>query len=97
VAFSAAAVDGLNVRVTVQLPPAATGAAVEQVAAVLVKSAAFAPETTGLDVKLSGAVPVFISVTVIPGLVVPSSCGANGRLAGRVTAGAVPVPVSATF
>ncbi len=96
-ALSPAAVDGLNVIVTVQLPPEATGAAVEQVeAAVLVKSAAFAPVMLGLDVKVSDAFPVFISVTVITALVIPSDCGPNGRVPGRLTAGAVPVPVSET-
>ncbi len=78
-------------------PPAATGVAVEQVeAAVLVKSAAFAPVTLGLDVKVSCPVPVFSNVTVVAALVVPSGCGPNGTLAGRLTAGAVPVPVSGT-
>ncbi len=95
-AASAANVEGLNVSVTVQLPLAATGEAVEQVMPVIAKSAAFVPETLGLLVKFSGAAPVFISVTIIAGLVTPFTTEPNGKLAGRVTVGVVPVPVSET-
>jgi len=95
-ADSIEAVEGLNVTMTVQLPPATTGVATEQVVAVMAKSAAFVPDTDGAAVKFRGAVPVFISVTVIAALVTPCDCVPNGKLAGRVTAGAVPVPVSET-
>jgi|SRR5208282_2679806 len=96
VALSAAAVEGVNVRVTVQAPLAATGDAVEQVAAVLVKSAAFVPDIAGLLLNVSGPLPVFISVTNIVPLVVPFGTLPNGRLAGRLTAAPVPDPVSDT-
>ncbi len=95
-ANSAEVVEGLNVSVTVQLPPAATGDPVTHVAPVMTKSAAFAPETLGLLVKFRGAAPVFISVTVIGPVVTPCMAGPKGRLPGRVTLGAVPVPVSET-
>src|SRR5208282_3844765 len=86
-ADSPAAVDGLNVSVTVQFAPAATWLAVEQVAAVMAKSAAFAPERPGLLEKVSEALPTFIKVTVIGALVGPSGTGPNDRVARRVTAG----------
>src|SRR5208282_827219 len=60
-ALSMDAVEGLNVSVTVQLAPAATAFAVEQVAPVMAKSAAFAPERPGLLEKLSEALPTFIN------------------------------------
>ncbi len=84
---------------TVQFPPIATGDAVEQVSAVIAKSAAFAPVTAGLLLKVSDALPVFISVTVIAGLVVPFGMGPKGSVPGRLTTGAgagVPVPVNET-
>jgi hypothetical protein len=50
-----------------------------------------------MPLMLSGAVPVFFSVDDCAALVVPSSCELKVRLPGvRVTAGAVPVPLSAT-
>jgi len=63
-ALSAPVVDGLNVRVTVQLEPAFTGDAVEQVAETIVKSNLLVPPRLGLLVKVSEPVPVFISVTM---------------------------------
>jgi hypothetical protein len=63
-AVSPEVVEGLNETVTVQLEPAATDEAEEQVIPVMEKSAAFVPETPGLLAKLSGAPPMFISVTV---------------------------------
>ncbi len=95
-ADSAAKVEGLNVIVTVQLPPAATWFTVEQVMELIAKSAAFAPVTVGLLEKMSGPVPVFISVIGNGALVAPWGTEPNGPLAGSVTAGAVPIPVSAT-
>ena len=95
-AFSAAAVDGLNVSVTVQLPPATTALPTVHVVAMMAKSAPFVPETLGALVKLRGAVPVFISVTIIEGLVTPWVTDPNPRLAGTLTDGAVPVPLRDT-
>ena len=95
-ALSADVVEGLNVRVTVQLPPATTGDPVAQVIEVMGKSALFGPVRLGLLVKLSDPLPVFISVTVIAPLVVPWGTEPNGSLPGSVTMGAVPVPVSET-
>jgi hypothetical protein len=96
-ALSADVVEGLNVSVTVQLAPAFTGAAVEHVADTILKSAAFVPEMAGLLLKISDPVPVFIRVTVTCPLVPPCGTVPNDVLAGRLTAGAVPVPVNGTL
>jgi len=96
VAFSTPTIEGLNVRVTVQEPPVETMVAGEQVLDAMAKSAAFGPETEGFPVKESGALPPFIKVTGIAALVVPSSICPKERLAGRLTPGAVPVPVRVT-
>jgi hypothetical protein len=95
-AFSAPPVEGLNVSFTVQVPPAATGFAGKQVLEAIAKSPAFVPVTEGVLVKVSDALPVFIRVTVICALVVPSGTEPNETLAGRLTPGAVPVPVKET-
>ena len=96
-AFSIAAVDGLNVIVTVQLVPAFTGEAVEQVADTIAKSAALVPEIVGLLLKINEPVPVFISVTVTWPLVLPCGIVPNGWFAGRLTIGTVPDPVNGTL
>jgi hypothetical protein len=70
-ALSACTVEGVNLRVTVQLDPPGTGLAVEQVALEMAKSAKLVPVTVGLLVNVSDPLPVFISVTVIAGLVTP--------------------------
>jgi hypothetical protein len=88
-ALSAAIVDGLKVSITVQVAPAATMLAVEQVELVMTKSAAFAPVTAGLLVKVSGPPPVFFSVTVMTGLVPPCGTEPKAALAGRLTTGGV--------
>jgi hypothetical protein len=93
---SAPAVVGLNVSMTVQDPPAATGVAGAHVLEVIAKSPAFAPETDGVLVNVSDAPPVFIRVTVIAALVVPSATAPNATPAGRLTPGEVPVPVKGT-
>ena len=88
VAFSAPPVDGLKVRITVQMPLlAATGVVTEQVPPTMGKSAAFGPVTFGALEKLSAAFPVLVSVTVMELLIV--SCGTlpNGRFGGRLTTG----------
>ena len=60
------------------------------------KSLAFAP-VMAMPVIVSGAVPEFRSVDGCETLVVPTSCEPNVRPLGvSVTAGAVPVPLSAT-
>jgi hypothetical protein len=86
------------VSVTVQVILTGTWLAVEQVLDMMVKSAAFAPERLGLLVKVSGTVPVFVSVTTtgpLPGLG-KSRKEPNGTLAGKVTGG-MPVPTSDTL
>jgi hypothetical protein len=78
---------GENVTDTVQLDADAIVAPVH-VSADLVKSAAFAPDRVTL-LTISGAVPVFWTVTVCAALVVPVSWEANVRLVGlSVTCGA---------
>jgi hypothetical protein len=96
-ADSADVVEGLNVSVTVQLPPATTGVPTAQLAAVILKSALLMPETAGALVKFSEAVPVFIRVIITGALVTPCVTDPNPRLAGKLTAGAVPVPLRATL
>ena len=96
-ADSAEAVDGLKVSVIVQLPPATTGVPTLHDVAMIAKSPLFGPLIPGALVKFSGAVPVFISVTIIEGLVTPCVTDPNPKLAGKLTAGAVPVPLSATL
>lgn len=88
-AVSMDAVEGLNVIVTVQLPPATTEFRVEQVAEVIVKSPGFDPgrPMAGATVKLSARFPVFIRVTVWDALVTPCWTEPNGTLAGRLTIG----------
>jgi hypothetical protein len=58
----AAAAEGVNFTVTMQLACALTVLAVEHVEAAIVKSAA--PEMDGLAVKVSGPLPLFVSVTL---------------------------------
>jgi hypothetical protein len=96
-ALSAAAVEGVNVTVTVQLLPAATGLAVEQVEAVIAKSAILVPDTEGLLLNVSGPVPVFMTVSIIGALVEPSATEPNASGMGdRFITGTVPVPLSVT-
>jgi hypothetical protein len=80
---------GVKVSDTVQEPDAATGLEVEQV----VPEAAMAngPDTP-IAVNVRLALPVFVSVTVCDGLVVPT--GSDGKVggAGRLTIGPLPVP-----
>jgi len=84
---------GEKVTVMVQVALAASDAGQSLVC---VKSVAFAP-VMAMPVIVSGAVPEFRSVEVCDALVVPTSCEPNVRPLGvSVTAGAVPVPVSAT-
>jgi hypothetical protein len=96
-ALSAPAVEGLNVSLTVQLPPPATGLAGKHRLEVIAKSPAFAPVMDGMLPNVSVPVPVFIRVSVTCALVVPSSTEPKGTLAGRLTAGMVPVPDRGTL
>ena len=97
VAFSPEVVEGLNVTMTVQLPPATTWDAVEHVLVEMLKSAPLAPVIFGLLVKFSAPLPVFMRVAVIGALVTPCVTLPKGRDPGRLTTGAVPVPVSMTL
>ena len=84
---------GVNFTVKVQLLAAASGAPQWLVRP---NSLALAPPTC-MESRVKVPVPVFVSVTVCPALVVPTFCAANVRLAGESgTAGAVPVPVRLT-
>src|SRR5271170_6255994 len=87
-AVSMDGVEGFRVRVTVQGATAATWLVVEQVILVMEKSIAFAPETEGLELKVSDAEPVFVKVTVMGALVTPSATGPKETLEGKLTAGA---------
>ena len=94
VALLAPTAVGIKVTVMVQLPPAAT-----LVPHVLVceKSLKLAP-TMVIEVMVKVALPVFVSVTFMGLLEVPTAVAGNVRLVGeKVTAGPTPVPDSATF
>ena len=82
-------VVGVNVTVSVQLPPAAN---VLVQLLVWAKSPVAAPMESVVD-----AVPVFFTVTVWLGLVVPTVCELNVKLEGvSVIVTTVPVPVRLT-
>src|SRR5271167_3664720 len=84
-ALSAAAVEGVNVISTSQVPLlGATGAPTAQLVSEITKSAAFAPVIAGGALKPRGACPVFVRVTVMEPL---TNCPIfpNGTLAGRLT------------
>ena len=99
-AVSPEAFAGLNVRVTVQLEPAGTVLAVEQVIELTGKSAAFVPVTVGLLAKARDAPPVFVTVTLIGALMAPTEvvgkASAVGGVGVSITTGTVPVPVTLT-
>jgi hypothetical protein len=105
VAASAAAVEGLNVRlITHEFPgPGGGGTAVPLlhvvVATIIVKSAALVPlsATAFAAAKFNVSVPVFVTVSAIVALVVP--LGTKPKLTPlveRLAVGAVPVPFSVT-
>src|SRR2546428_801959 len=97
VAVRALAAVGVKVRLRTQLAPAASVAPLMQVVPeASAKSPALAPPSTAVAM-LGGAVPLLVRVTVCPALVVPTRWLPSARhVAERVTAGAVPVPVSDT-
>lgn len=83
---------GLKETVIVQEALTANVAPVGQLL-LCAKSPEFVP-VNPIDVRPSGAVPLFVKTIGCVGLVVPTSCAANVRLPGfSVTAGAVPVPL----
>jgi hypothetical protein len=85
------AAEDAKVTVTVQLLPAA----IEEVHVVV---SAKSPLTL-IPLSVTAVVPVLLTVTDIPALVVPVGCCGNERLLGEtatVAPAAVPVPVSAT-
>src|SRR3954468_12320707 len=87
---------GENVAEIVQVALAASVSGASGQSLVCAKSPAFVPMTPML-VIVRGAAPEFRRVDVWAELVVPRSCEPKDRLVGvNVTAGAWPVPVSAT-
>jgi hypothetical protein len=92
-AESLVAAAGENVMESVQLLPAVS---VDPQVDDMPNEEAFVPPSTML-VKLSVAVPLLVRVTVEGALVVAISVGEKATLVGEmVSAGAVPVPLSAT-
>lgn len=90
--------DGVNVTEIVQLPLTASVAGEIGHVFVCAKSAAFVP-LTAMELIVSGAVPLFVSVVDWLVDVVPTATEPRARLVGlSVTAGLgfVPVPLSAT-
>jgi hypothetical protein len=86
---------GEKVTLSVQVAFTASCAGAAGQSFVCAKSAEFVPSTPMLAI-VSGAVPEFCRVVLCAALVVPTVWPAKVRLAGvRVTAGAVPVPLSA--
>jgi hypothetical protein len=100
-ALSEDPVEGLNVRVTVQVPvTAGTGMLGTHVVEVIVKSAANVPVMPGLLVNTTAAVPVLARFTICCELVVPSLTEPKETLEGTSTIGVplgVPVPVKLTL
>src|SRR5438067_1446456 len=95
-AVRAPVAEGLKVTVMVQLALTASVLGLSGQVFVWAKSPALVPVSPTL-VMVRGAVPLLVSVTGWPALVVPVGWLPNERLVGeRVTAGAVPVPLSAT-
>ncbi len=85
------AAAGANAIVTTQEEPVARAVVVEQVVEVPdpLKSPKFPPLMEMLEM-LTGAVPVFLTVTVFPALVEPTTVEANVRLVGVSVTAAVP-------
>lgn len=84
---------GMNTILTVQLAPAAS--VVPHVVALCVKSPGFAPPKTMLEiVRIVGR--LFLIVTFLLALVVPTARAANASDAGVTATGTIPVPLSVT-
>jgi len=84
---------GVNVSATVQVAAAATGVEAEQVVA---DAAILKGPVTPIAVKVRLALPVFVTVTICEGLVVPTGSDRNGGGADKLTVGPVPVPLKPT-
>ena len=84
---------GVKVIGTVHDPDAATGLETEQVVpeAVIAKG-----PVVPIAVKVRFALPVFVTLTVCGGLVVPTGSGEKVGGAGKLTMGPVPVPLKLT-
>jgi len=91
------AADGENVRPIVQLAAGASVAGDKGHVVVCEKSPTLVPTRPMLLID-KGAVPVFVTLTVAEALVVPTRCDPKVTDVGdSVTAGAVPLPESATL
>jgi len=96
-AVSAALVEGVNVSVTMHVPPfGATPVPATHVFVVIAKSAALAPESWGAAVKLRATLPGFVRVTVMAALVVNCGTLLNARFIGRPAAAPRPEPLRGT-
>src|SRR5580700_121503 len=91
------AADGVKIKLTVQVFPAATAAVVLHVELdCIAKSFAAAPEMA-MALMVSDALPLLVNVTVEADEPVPTLSAPNvGVIAPRVTSAATPVPVRAT-
>jgi len=101
VADSGVATDGVKTTVTTQAPPGATEPSVGQVLLVTAKSAAFVPLMAGEALKVSGALPVFVTVTDIGALGMPTGTTPKRMLLAESEAtgagAAAPVPLRDTI
>ena len=89
--------EGVKVTETVQVAFTASVAGLLGQVFVCAKSAALVP-ANAMPLIVKGAVPLFVSVTDFAALVAPTSCDPKLKLAGdRLTAGAVPVPLTPTL
>jgi hypothetical protein len=96
VAARAPIAAGVNVTLMVHFALAASVAFAAGHVFVCEKSPLFVPLIAMLEI-VSGAVPLFVSVTLCAVLAVVMSCPGKGRgLGDKVTAGATPVPVKLT-
>ena len=84
---AAPAVVGVKVTATMQVPEATTGLEVEQV---VPDAAILKGPVTPMAVKVRLALPVFVSVTVCAGLVVPTGSDWKVGEADKLTVGSVP-------
>ena len=73
---------GVNVMLIMQLPPGATLAPFVQVVVLAIANSLVAGLKEGVAVMLRAALPVFSTVTLCAGLVVPTNCPANVSVVG---------------
>lgn len=96
-ALLAPTANGVNVSLTVQVPPEVSGFAGKHVLETNAKSPGFVPLIVGGLLNMSDPAPVFVIVSDSFGLVVPWSTGPKAILPGvLMTPGEVPVPVRET-